>query len=73
MVAFQALDNVEHRLGVLKVNTPVVLESFAKSVEYEELQDIITYLLDTFHTLHNFISIYPAAAKVFHEHELDVR
>jgi len=69
----QALQYVEHRLGVLQKGAPVSLKSQQSTPKYTELRDIIFYLLDTFYTLQNFVSVYPPAAAVLHEKEVDVR
>lgn len=69
----QALDNVEQRLGINETALPVSLKTSYSTPDLEETQGCITYLLDTFNTLHNFVSVYPPAAAICHKKELHLR
>lgn len=69
----QALEGVEDKLGVSDCGIPVPLDAAVENLSESDLQTVVLFLLDTFSSLHLFMSLHPPAAKCFLEEVDELR
>lgn len=69
----RALEGVEDRLGVSDCGIPVPLDAVTENLSESDLQTVVLFLLDTFSSLHLFLSLHPAASKYFLEEVDELR
>lgn len=72
-MSHQALEGVENKLGVSDCGIPLPLDAAVENLSESDLQTVVRFLLDTFSSLHMFLSLHPPAAKYFMDEVNELR
>ncbi|XP_063844873.1 activating signal cointegrator 1 complex subunit 2-like isoform X1 [Scylla paramamosain] len=68
-----ALEGVEDKLRVSDYEIPLPLDAVMENLSVPDLQTVVLFLLDTFSSLHLFLSLHPPAAKCFQDDVNELR